>query len=475
MVNIPNQDIHSIEMIQKYPKSSNGTTVIKYYINEGQFPLKKLFDIVGKYSLPQSLQIEDLCYIEDNFKIQSEGQFFVKASSYQSHVDLSYAKQLAVEDDIRYKLFHNQLNTSICPALLKVSSLLAQDYGSFYQSFVHQTKSLSELYKSQNLLNTSLEELAFKDFLISAEQFDYKYDQETWSNIKHRIEYAFKVFFEHNSNIMFFPTTTQDQANLVIYPILQENPEPILPADLMMFQNQEIQQMNLIFPIPFVNNTAMQINDFVHGLAHIFLDHPCENYYSCNKGSVQLKTPGIEFLSIMSQMATLDISKPEIKTVQVIQSLLPWDIAALRHSYGIPEAKNTTYILNDVDNFRKNFAADPYKDTLVAFSSIGHNIIDAQSAITYTIDLRYDQLSSAVTTLFSLNFLLSYDTEIAEIFVNGSGIINLNDQFSTIINIKNSDYILQEVVPTECVENTYGVELVQIYNYQEGIHHLCIY
>lgn len=76
--------------------------------------------------------------------------------------------------------------------------------------------------------------------------------------------------------------------------------------------------------------------------------------------------------------------------------------------------------------------------------------------------------------LFSINFLLSYDTEIAEIFVDGPGIINLNDQFSTIIHIKNSDYILQEGVPTECIEYTYGLELVQIYNYQEGIHHLCI-
>lgn len=475
MVNIPNQDILSIEMIQKYPKSLNGTAVIKYYIEEGKPPYKELFNNFGRYSIPHSLEITDLCNIEDNFKIGSEGQFFVKASSYQSNLDLAYAKQLAIEDYIRYKLFHNQLNTSICPGLFNVSSHLAQDYESFYQSFVLKTKSISELYQSQNLTSTNLEEPVFNEFVTDTETLERTYDQNTWSNIKHKIEHAFKVFFEDNSDILFVPASNQYQANLVIYPMLQQVSDQMLPNDLNMFQNEEIQQMYLIFPMPAGNNTSLQVNDYVHGLAHIFLDHPCENYYPCPKGSVQAKTQGIEYLSIMSQMATLDISKPEFKSVQVIQSLLPWDLAALRHGYGMPEPKNVTYILNDVDNFKENFAAVPYEDTLVAFSSIGHNIIDAQSVKSYSIDLRYDELSSVAAQLFSLNFLLSYDTKIDEVIFDGPGIINLNENFPAIINIKSGEVIIHEGASSQCVEYTYGVvELIEIYNYHEAIHHLCI-
>ncbi|MGB4192211.1 MAG: hypothetical protein WBJ81_06710 [Rickettsiales bacterium] len=295
-------------------------------------------------------------------------------------------------------------------------------------------------------------------------------NSEEISTVSNMLDYSFKTFFEKNSNIIFSKVNNAHKANLAIIPYKGENIDSFV-ADIKVFQEEEIQKMFLFLPIFNESKDPTSINDYAHGLAHIFLDHPCKNYYPCAKGSVQARTPNIEYLTIMSQKTTIDISNSTINPdTQIIQSLLPWDIAAIRNGYGMPIPQDTTYYLNDLNNLKEIFSVDLYNNTLITLSSVGYNIINAESVKFYAIDLRYDTLSNITNHNISLKFILSYDTEISEIIVNSPGSIILNPNYPTNISITNKDYSFNLLDSEQCPEYNYGSELIQIYNYNESIH-----
>lgn len=469
MNDILNQDISSLEMKQKYKKELNGTTIIKYYLDFNFKTQNEVFlELTSFTKTPSFLNFDAFCTIENNFQIQYEGQFFVKASSYQNNQDLIYARQLAIEDNLRYQLFHNKLNESSCSNIHNITTLLSTDYPNFYQSFVLDSENIIDLYKSRNK-NTNLEEIAFKDFQEGIKHLR-PINSEEISTVSNMLDYSFKTFFEKNSNIIFSAVDNDYEANLVIIPY-KGNDTNSLAADLKVFQGEELQKMFLLFPIFNGSKDPTSINDYAHGLAHIFLDHPCENYYPCGKGSVQARTPNIEYLTIMSQKTTIDISNFTINPdTQIIQSLLPWDLAALRNGYGMPTPQNTTYYFNNINNLKEIFSVDLYNNTLITLSSVGYNIINAESVKFYEIDLRYNTLSHITNHNISLKFILSYDTEISEIIVNSPGDIILNPNYPTNISITNKAYNFNLLDSEQCPAYNYGLGLIQIYNYNESIH-----
>lgn len=469
--NIPNIDILSIEMKEKYEREPNGTTIIKFFVNNDASTIIKLTEALTKNALPEYFELYNYCSVEDHFRAESEGQFFVKSSSYKNTQELTQAKEMASQDNARFHLFHNTLNTSSCPKLYEYAANLNMSYSNFYNAFVIEGRSIKELIESQPPLlslfdNIQNETLSSFIQAIDSEMIPTQDLNATSFNLLRSLQ----VFFEQNANIVFSPTEDYNNANLIINP--QQNSSA---AELKLFSNNKIEKMLLFAPIFDEKSTTALVNDYTHGLAHIFLDHNCENYYACNREYVQTQTPNLKYLSIMSQLQTNSVFKTSIfSEFQPIQSLLPWDIAALRHSYGMPKPENVTYSLNNQQVLDNTFATKLLNNSLVCFSSIGYNTIDVGKVKSYEIDLNYDHLSNITNQNISFQFVLSYDTKFSKIILETPGKIILNKHEPANIFIDSTEVNVCTSLNADfsCENLGKDIELIQIGNFNETIHNI---
>jgi len=159
-----------------------------------------------------------------------------------------------------------------------------------------------------------------------------------------------------------------------------------------------------------------------------------------------------------------------------VQSLLPWDLAAIRYDYGMPKPMNMTYALDNTNSLNEIFAIPLVNNSLVTFSMIGDISIDATNVNDYEIDLRYDELSNITNSDINFHFTLSYDTEIAKIMINNAGSITLNNNLKTDIESLPGcyDIIINEDQNTSkyfCSESYYNEE-IHISNFDPLIHDL---
>lgn len=435
MTNIPNQDILSLVMKQKYQTKYNETTYISYSILSPEEFKEILREFAVTYKdlyVPDSIDIYELCPYKQVFNIKNEGEFFVKSGHYSSSEDLIIAEKTAAEDDIRFQIASNSSYLMNCNTSTGIYQLLNISSEQFYQSFVIDTMSLNSLYSSQRpdlpstieLTNDLINKLTFDDV-------DTRYNQSLIDNILSKV-------FSANSNIIFKEVENYQNADLLLY-------HSEATTEDLKYSNSNIIHLKAGLPIAELTNSSAIFpwNDFIHGLAHIVADHPCENgFYSCNKNTTQTNNPNIFMLTALAGIITptLEEAKTDASRIiemkvnakdYIIQSLLPWDLAALRYSYGMPEPVKMTYKLADQTQLGEVFGWPLVNNSLVTLSLVGNISIDTTNTKKYALDLRYDHLSNITNNEIDFKFLLSYDTEIAQIIINQSGSVILNKAFKT--------------------------------------------
>lgn len=473
-------------MKQKYPLQENGsTTFLKYFIEPNFKKVVPLFLPLLK-EMP-STDIRTLCDLnsKSEFKIGSEGEFFTKASGYQTTLDWMKATMLAEEDDVRFHLFYKNINIAKCPNLKYVYNDTNLDEEQFFKSFVLEGKSLNYLTnKTFNELDTQ----ALEDG-VSSESLNYDYKDK----ISQTIENIFNSMFSKISNIKFIKSENIENANVILYNSNHAS------AERVFFENDVITKTILgikIASLIDLDNNDGRFNDLVHGLAHLFLDHPCENgFYFCNKETTQNSSDKFFALTALSGIGTYtveealtSVAKSALKKLDAsgeqynIQSLLPLDIAALRYSYGMPKPIAITYQLNNNEALKENFGWPIINHSLVCFSSTGNVTIDARNVEHYSLNLNYEEFSNITNSAIDYKFLLSYDTQIAKILINNAGPIALNNAFSTDIVIDPGFYdviIHGDFYQNDIILNSYNnfsvtdkISIIDIYNFNDSIHQI---
>ncbi len=473
MPNIPNIDIHSLVMKERHERMPNGTTIIKFLIaNDAsilQEPLKK----IGIDTLPKYFNLNTYCEIADPLELEFEGTFFVKSSSYKNSKELYLAEDLALQDNARFHLYHNKVNPTLCPKLYEYAAHLNMSYSSFYNSFVTEGKTIQELVKANPVLSLAFNNAINSDLDELIQNMNDIYTINEPEQFSTLLVKSFKVFFEQNANILFYPANNYTEANLIMFPSLNNESNA---AELKLFSNNKIEQIFLFLHPTHANSSTLAINDFIHGLAHIFLDHICENYYPCNKAKMQTQTSNLQYLSIMSQLSTPSIINASKQVeFQLIQSLLPWDLAALRLAYGMPSQPiNTTYSLNSDKALEEIFATKLLNNSLLCFSATGHSTIDTGHVKSYEIDLRFDHLSNVTNQEISFQFLLSYDTKISSIFLYTPGKVILNESVPVNIFIHSTEVNICTSLTTNftCENNEQELAFIGIGNFNDTIHNI---
>lgn len=299
--------------------------------------------------------------------------------------------------------------------------------------------------------------------------------------------------FAKNSNIKFIKCENTENANVIIY---NSNH---LSAEKVLFENGVITKTFLGIEMPSLislNTTNGMFNDLAHGFAHLFLDHPCENgFYSCEKETIQNSSDKFFALTALSGIGTYtvweeltNVAKSALNKLidsgeqYHIQSLLPLDISALRHSYGMPKPIEMTYQLNNNEALEEIFGWPLINNSLVCFSSIGNITIDARDIVNYSLNLNYEEFSNITNSSIDYKFLLSYDTEIAKILINNAGAITLNNAFNTDIEVSPGFYdivIHGDFYQNDIIFSSYddfsaadNISTIDLYNFNDSIHRI---
>lgn len=473
-----NEGFKSLVMKQRYLMNNNGETHINYCVDFSQnkrmelfksFYNQNLFHIKVAAFVPE-IDIDSICRLGDTnqeFNIRAEGEFFVKASSYSNTRELDYARELAVEDDARFKLHYNLINTTTCAELKNIFTFLNMNQQTFYQSFISDGLSISEMYTLQRPDLPSIKQLTDKmlqNFSMEAMEGKYNYNATIISDTKTWIDNALKTVVGQNTNIIFKQIDDCHNASLVIVPRLDFS---AAASEELFYNNDTIitQTFEVVMP-----NTRAGWPETMHSFAHIFSDHPNENgFYQIDKEQLKLYQESFKFGTVFDHQQYFGVYKA--------QSLLPWDIQALRYSYGIPKAQDITYNLNKL---QENFGYDLEDKALVTLSNIGQTTIDARDIANYSLDLRYEHVSNFINGNINCSFLLSYDTEVSQVILNLEGSITLSDNFKTNISLLPGCYdvmlhgnnyqndIVKNFGNLDCVNEI--SQQIDVYNFDSSLH-----
>jgi hypothetical protein len=475
MTNLITQSILSMLMKKSYQDQHN----IKYCIsaNHQQFATSELANMLSTNQVRKfipELNIDELCGLEYNreFNVRAEGEFFIKSANYDGTLALKNAINLAIEDDIRFQLYYNHTTIENCPRLEETLNFLKLDQQQFYNSFIYNGISINELYTQQRPDLDTPEHL--KEKLI-AKQLKAT-NNGKFSNIKPEVsswvENKLQAIISQNANVKLEKTNDCVNSDIVIWPGLDKSSKG---GETTVYKDNIITKNILSVPIPMneLANDWRIWNEFLHGIAHFSLDHPCEDgFYGCNAKDLKQEIKNFDLLTVMSGNNPLHL-----------QSLLPWDIAALRHIYGMPEAKDATYKLSSSSSLENAFGYEIKDTALITFSSTGNNSIDASDIAEYAIDLNYDHLSNITNSDINFSFLLSYDTEISQVILNKAGSLDLNNNFKTNIILlpgcydivlHNDHYQNNDIININQNCKDEELEQIDIYNFNPSQHELTI-
>ena len=470
-------------MKQRYKIDSDGkTTTIPYCIQE-KHHAELVFGIEYyrtessflHFSMTPEININEICNLNKNdpLEVRSEGQFFVKTSSYNNKIELNNARQLAIEDDIRFKLISNTLNATSCPEIEDSFSFMNLIQTEFLQKFILESQNIYDIYLEQitDIPTTdSLLETALSISVEAVEAIEGKDNNViSFAEASQWIDKMLEMAISKNTNVKFTKLNDCSDASLIMTPNL--SPTGAAGEELFYSKNQIIKLFNS-FPVA-VNNTGW--SEGLHGVIHSFIDHPCENgFYSCNKKEILDKG---YIPSILSQQYGV------VDDTNNFQSLLPWDLAALRYSYGTPEtANNIYYNLSSALGLKEAFGYVIGDKSIVTLSSVGNIILDIKNVNNYALDLHYDHKSYVTNSDIEMSFYISYDTSISEILVNNSGSITLNDEFQTNIMIYNQCYtlvsngdgyqndVIIQSISDDCTSQS-AIE-IDLYNFDSSLHSL---
>ena len=448
-------------------KNDNGQTVVRHYL---AFNLKQDIDLakhihlhtpIASYNLFPALDIFGLCNLsgKSGFGVDIEEQFFVKSSHSKSQGELLEVRKLAIEDDIRYILHHNLSNTTDCTALKESFAFLNLTTSSFYQKFIYETASLSELLEqqrsdlngaqtSEKLFNTLEQESSFENTLAELREWGPDSSEKVDNFIKdtasvtatdasNLVDDILRVMSD-NSNIKFERVENYYQAEMAISPSIAPN---AAASEYLSYEGDEIilNSLSSIAPLGTLANSSFAWGEFIHGMAHGFLDHPCENgFYACNKKEITAHNEPLTLRTALAEGGWTSNLDPSIN--YNMQSFLPWDWAAIRYKYGMPAPKDVIYELNSDSALKSVFGYNLLNQALVSFPNVGHSTINAHDLKGYSIDLRYDHPSEVSNTDIKFAFVLSYDTEISKIMLNKGGSITLSDKFDTDLILSHGNY-----------------------------------
>jgi hypothetical protein len=269
-----------------------------------------------------------------------------------------------------------------------------------------------------------------------------------------------------NSNIKLTKLSECNGANLIITPNLASNGAA---GETLFYDNSQIIKLFNSFPVP-VNNSGWA--EGLHGILHSFIDHPCENaFFKCSKEDIHQKA---YVPSLISQQTGIFVTEN-------IQSFLPWDLAALRYSYGTPDAKdNIYYDLSTAHGLKEAFGYSISDKSIITLPDVGNITINIQNIHNYNLDLRYDHKSHITNSDMETSFFLSYDTNVAKILINNSGNITLSNDFKSNIIINSECYnliirqcgyqsnIITQIINDDCtIESTLEINL---FNFDQSLH-----
>lgn len=477
MVNIPTQDILSMVLTPKHPIQNNSQNVINYCVLTKKEQHIDLFSIVNKnlfnniIDLVPQLNIDKFCDFKYNrvFNVRAEGEFFVKTSAYKSSLELKNARNLAIEDDIRFQL-NNGTNAETCPELQSIFEFLNISEKEFLHAFVTEGKGLKDIYTREKPTLPNLEQLKNQQITKIIELIEgmpeEEYDPSTTTDINNFIDNAFQNL-SNDIAVKFERVENCNDATIAIQPGINENStggESLYYTDNMITLNL----LSTPVPIGALHNSQKHWSEFFHSMTHNSLDHPCEDgFYSCNQNKLEKEHGDSALLSALSG-----------NNKYMVQSFLPWDLAAMRYSYGMPQAKNITYKFSSSIDLENIFGYKLNDQALITLSNVGNTEIDISDVKSYAIDLRYDHRSNITTQDINSSFLLSYDTEVSQIIVNKQGSIALSDSFKTDIILQPGcyDVILHgENYQNDIIKHFDGVnkeicEQIDVYNYNSSLH-----
>jgi hypothetical protein len=467
MVSIPNKSILSMVMKQRYNIDADGITRVKYCIASQ----KQTIELVNFYH-PQStiaLYLTSYGDVSDSkfyFDILSENNPLLKTSSFHSSFELDRAITLAREDYLRFELYYSLLNPNNNPEFYQeVWKILYLNELEFYQKFVLDSSSLEEIYASVIHTPESLELLKELDKIDKPENIEI--DITDFDKRVDKVKMVFDKFISKNSNIQFLQTEDCSLAQIVI------NPFTDYTQDYLIYEGDVIVQKILDADLGEFVSQEQYWMEYIHYLMHVVIDHPCENgFYSCSKQE-------ITECAIYSVMAQPGYDKRFNNNIEIVKSLLPWDIAAVRYSYGMPAREDITYNLFNADGLKSAFDYNIINGSLVTLSNVGNSIIDIKNIDSYTLDLRYDHKSYVTAPDIEFSFYLSYDTEIFKILANQSGSIHLSEEFETSIILQEGCYKLSfvdSIHKGDAIEITCedSLRTIEIYDFNPYLHNICI-
>jgi hypothetical protein len=483
MVNIPNQEILSLVMMQRHPTQNNGVTNIRYCIasKENQLfahkeEMNKILYLLEKYNnkafhyhtIPEMNMYNYIYNIEFNL---IEGESTTRASSYNNALELGYGQRLAEEDDFRFQLHYKLLNAPSSLELQKGLDFLNLTKTEFYQLFVTEGKGLGEIYESRRPDLPSLEQLGQRLITqVLQEEIEDHLDYLHYSSeLVEWIDIILTTNIAKNSNIDFERTEDCNSTALII--TLTQSVEG---GGMVLYEEK-----NKIIQIEVKLNQALLKGEdwplLLHDISHSVIDHPCENgFYACKKEKI-----------------VADFNPPSVLVHQYVddtsfhqnaQTFLPWDIAALRYSYGMPEARNITYELSSSSGLKKALGYPIKNNAVVTLSNVGDTVINICDVKSYALDLRYDHRSSVNNHDIDFEFFLSYDTEISQIKINNDGSIILSENFKTSIILQHGcyDVILHgDNYQSDLIKHfdNFDTEIcnhIDVYNYNSSLHEITL-
>ena len=301
-----------------------------------------------------------------------EGESTTRASSYSDSLELGRGISLAREDDFRFQLHSKFLNVSGSPRLQKGLDFLNLTKEDFYQLFVVEGKNLGEIYETrrqdqpnlvqlrQKIINKIVEEETVKNDLIYSEEFNELLDIILTTNIARNSNIKFIRVEDCNSTSLIFECKQDGEGN----------------GEVIFKEKNKIMQVTID-----LNQKLMEGQDWpllLHDIAHSVLDHPCENgFYACRTDEFVKKynPPSVLVQQYFDKSAYQNHA----------QTLLPWDIEALRYSYGMPELKNVIYELSNALGLKKAFGYVIKNNAIVTLSNVGYTEIDIRNVNYYTI------------------------------------------------------------------------------------------
>lgn len=476
MGNILTKDALSMVVTPRHPIQNNGQDSINYCVLTKKKQYIDLIPVLSEYisigDLVPQLDLDKLCEFSYNrvFNVRAEGEFFVKTSAYKSSLELKNARRLAIEDDIRFQL-SKDTNVKNCPELQDVFDFLNLSEREFVQAFVTEGMSLNDIYTREKPMLSNLEQLKNQLITRMIESLEEEeYDSTIATEINDFVDNAFQNL-SNDIAIKFERVENCNDGSIAISPGIDE----MSVGGESLYYTDNIIMLNLLhtpMPIGILHNSKRQWKEFFHGMTHGFLDHPCEDgFYSCNEDELKKEHGDLALLSEMSR-----------SNKYMVQSFLPWDLSAMRYSYGMPEAKNVTYKFSTSVDLENIFGYKLNDQALITLSNIGNTEMDIRDVKSYAIDLRYDHLSNITNQDINFSFLLSYDTEISQIMVNKQGEIVLSDAFKTDIILQPGCYDValhshnyqNEIIKHFDSFDAENCEQIEVYNYDLSLHEIVL-